>query len=154
MTVCYEIVKAKTEAKRAKEATAKQNKEQRQKRRQQTCADQNALGGQIVAALTHQGQIRTLLVPQLRAALSFRGITPALGLKKAELVQKLSENLSGLSADQPAPRFRLPESAPASAPASEPEAAASSDSVRPEAEPEPEGSDDESDSGSSSASNV
>ena len=60
MTVCYEIVKAKTEAKRAKEATAKQNKEQRQKRRQQTCADQNALGGQIVAALTHQGQIRTL----------------------------------------------------------------------------------------------
>ena len=135
---CYQMVKAKTEVRLAKQVSAKRKKEKRINRRQKESADQNELGARVVGALTHEAQTKTLVVAQLRAALAYRSVAAAPTLKKAELRALLDANLS-LSKETPAPPLQLPAPIPAAVEVEAPSAApTASDEPEEEADNEDE----------------
>ena len=82
-------MKAKTEAKLAKEKKTSENKEKRAKAKQDRISQANGLGAGVSAALKSQEQARKLKVPELKACLTFKGISFDKTAKKAELVDLL-----------------------------------------------------------------
>lgn len=104
---CYRLVKDKVEKRKAKEAATSQRRAKRSANHQERLANTNALGSQVVGALVHDGQIAQLKVPQLQAALTFKGVHVAQNSLKAALVATLSATLK-LPAEGPVPAFVLP----------------------------------------------
>ena len=90
---CFEIVKAKTEAKRAKVDAFKAAKASRMEGKQVRMAANLALGAQVVASLTHDAQLVKLKVPALVAALAFKGVNACNGVKKAAMIELLRSKL-------------------------------------------------------------
>ena len=82
-------MKAKTEAKLAKEKKTSENKKKRAKAKQDRISQANGLGAGVSAALKSQEQARKLKVPELKACLTFKGISFDKTAKKAELVDLL-----------------------------------------------------------------
>lgn len=90
---CFERVKKKTDERNAKEKEKTDRKNQAAKKRQQRQQNANDLGGRIISALKHEGQIAKLLVVQLKAALAFRAVTAPQAARKDDLVRLLKDNL-------------------------------------------------------------
>ena len=92
---CFEIVKAKTLAKRAKESAAAEKKDARAEARKNAHASANELGATICAGLTSAEDLKKLKVPEIKAALVYKGVAMDPKLKKAELAALLARELRG-----------------------------------------------------------
>ena len=92
---CFEIVKAKTLAKRAKENAAAEKKQARAVLRKEKHASANVLGADICAKLTSDEDVAKLKVTELKAALVYKGVAVDPKLKKAELAALLARELRG-----------------------------------------------------------
>ena len=92
---CYEIVKEKTLARRAKESEAAQRKAARAETRKSARALANDLGFNICRNLQSDADMKKLKVPELKAALMYKGVhvDPKLKLKKIELTARLAHEL-------------------------------------------------------------
>ena len=92
---CYEIVKEKTLAKRAKVSEAAQRKAARAETRKSARALANELGSNICRNLQSDADMKKLKVPELKAALLYTGVAVDSKLKKAELTALLPRELRG-----------------------------------------------------------
>ena len=92
---CFEIVKEKTLARRAKESKAAQSKVARVEARKEKQASANQLGANICAKLTSDEDVKKLKVPELKAALIYKGVAIDPKLKKADLTDLLSSEMRG-----------------------------------------------------------
>ena len=92
---CFEIVRQKTLARRAKESAAAQKKVARAETRKSAHASANELGATICANLQSDADMKKLKVPELKAALLYTGVAVDSKLKKAELTALLPRELRG-----------------------------------------------------------
>ena len=92
---CYEIVKEKTLAKRAKVSEAAQRKAARAETRKSARALANELGFNICRNLQSDADMKKLKVPELKAALMYKGVAVDPKLKKTELTALLVHELRG-----------------------------------------------------------
>jgi len=92
---CYEIVKEKTLAKRAKVSEAAQRKAARAETRKNARALANELGFNICRNLQSDADMKKLKVPELKAALMYKGVPVDPKLKKIELTALLAHELRG-----------------------------------------------------------
>ena len=92
---CFEIVKAKTLAKRAKESEAVANKKQREAARKEKHASANQLGAGLAAKLKSEADVKALKVDELKAVLTFKGVALDNKLKKADLLALLTREIDG-----------------------------------------------------------
>ena len=90
---CYEIVKEKTLAKRAKVSEAAQRKAARAETRKSARALANELGSNICRNLQSDADMKKLKVPELKAALMYKGVPVGPKLKKIELTARLAHEL-------------------------------------------------------------
>lgn len=90
---CYEIVKEKTLAKRAKVSEAAQRKAARAETRKSARALANELGSNICRNLQSDADMKKLKVPELKAALMYKGVPVDPKLKKIELTARLAHEL-------------------------------------------------------------
>ena len=90
---CYEIVKEKTLAKRAKVSEAAQRKAARAETRKSARALDNELGSNICRNLQSDADMKKLKVPELKAALMYKGVPVGPKLKKIELTARLAHEL-------------------------------------------------------------
>jgi hypothetical protein len=91
---CFEIVKAKTEAKLAKVDACKAAKARRLEGKAEKRAASISLGAEVIASLTHVSQVSKLKLPALNAALAFKGVDAPHGVKKAVLAELLKSKLN------------------------------------------------------------
>ena len=96
----FNLVKAKTEAKAAKEQKTKDNQEKRAQARKDRIAAANGMGADKCAVLTSQAQVQKLKVPEIKACLTFKGIPFPKQAKKADLVALLIKEID-LPVDEP-----------------------------------------------------
>ena len=99
----FNLVKAKTEAKQAKEAKTKANKEKRAQAKKDRLSAANGLGADMCASLLSQAQVEKLKVPELRACLTFRGVPIPKQAKKSELIALLVSEIDLPVNPPPAP---------------------------------------------------
>ena len=99
----FNLVKAKTEAKAAKEQKTKDNKEKRAQARKDRIAAANGMGADKCAVLTSQAQVQKLKVPEIKACLTFKGIPFPKHAKKAGLVALLIKEIDLPVNDPPGP---------------------------------------------------
>ena len=93
---CFEIVKSKTLAKRAKECQSEAKKQARAEARKERHACANELGADLCAKLTSEEDIKKLKVPELKAVLTYnKGVTIDTKSKKADLVELLASEMNG-----------------------------------------------------------
>ena len=101
---CYEIVRQKTSARRAKESEAAQRKVTRAETRKSAHVAANELGATICANLQSDADMKKLKVHVLKAALvykgvavdpKYKGVAVDPKLKKAELTALLARELYG-----------------------------------------------------------
>ena len=94
---CYEIVRQKTLARRAKESAAAQKKVERAETRKSARAAANELGSNICRNLQSDADIdmKKLKVPELKAALMYMGVPVDPKLKKIELTALFAHELRG-----------------------------------------------------------
>ena len=85
----YNLVKAKTEARLAKEAQTKANKEKRAQDKKDKVQAANGLGASMFAKLTCLAEVEKLKVPELTGCLTYRGVPIPQKAKKADLVALL-----------------------------------------------------------------
>ena len=92
---CYEIVKEKTYtlAKRAKVSEAAQRKAARAETRKNARALANELGSNICRNLQSDADMKKFKVPELKAALMYKGVPVGPKLKKIELTARLAHEL-------------------------------------------------------------
>ena len=90
---CYEIVKENTLAKRATVSEAAQRKAARAETRKSARALANELGSNICRNLQSDADMKKLKVPELKAALMYKGVPVDPKLKKIELTARLAHEL-------------------------------------------------------------
>ena len=96
---CYNRVKAKTDARMAKEKEVAERKEGRKQAKQAKAAGVNAKGAEIVAKLTRDRSLNTwskLLKSDIECALAYKAIELPKNAKKPELLQLLLNNICSL----------------------------------------------------------
>ena len=92
---CFEIVRAKTLAKRAKESQSAAKKVARAQARKERHASANELGADLCAKLTSEEDIKKLKVPELKAVLTYKGVPIDNKSKKADLIELLAREMDG-----------------------------------------------------------
>jgi hypothetical protein len=106
---CYDRVKVKTDARKAKAASVCANKESAALRITQARSSQLEYGSTIAGMLKDSSHIAKLKVPQLTALLTFKAVTLKKGMKKPDLVEAATSAMCLPSAETPPPLLALPE---------------------------------------------